>query len=289
MNFQFLRTSVRFLGGLFVCGLLTASVAFAQTGGGQQQPPASTQDQTKPATPPAQAEQQKSDPEEDAAYKAFFDTKADNADQKIKLGESFVQKYPGDQYSAQVYAGLTQAYFDKQEYDKMFKASDKALALNPDNVDVLVLIGWYIPHDYNPNDIDAERRLDKAERYLTQAVKLLASTQKPNGMTDDDFNKAKQEKTSMAHSGLGMVYFRRGQAEQSAAEAKQAVDLAAKPDPVDYLVLGRELQALKRYQESADAYQKCAAIATGDMQQRCKKQADDAKKLAASQPAASKP
>jgi hypothetical protein len=47
--------------------------------------------------------------------------------------------------------------------------------------------------------------------------------------------------------------------------------------------MGRDLQILKRYAESADAYQKCAQM-PGGLQTACKQKADDAKKQAAAQP-----
>lgn len=291
MNVSLLRSGIRFLVILLLGGLAMAPALSAQMGGGQQQqqaPPSLKQDQSKPAATPAQTEAPKTDPEEEAAYKAFYDLKSDNPDQRIKLGEAFLQKYPSSRYASQVYAGLTNAYYGKEQYDKMYAAADKTLALTPDNVDVLVLVGWVIPHNYDPNDLEAERRLDKAEGYLTHAMALLPSLTKPDNMTDDQFAKAKTENTSMAHSGLGLVYFRRQQADKSAAELDLAVKSSAKPDPVDYFVLGRDLQALKRYADSADAYSKCAQISSG-VQAPCKQRADEMKKLAASQPAPAKP
>jgi tetratricopeptide (TPR) repeat protein len=290
MNVSFLRSGIRFLALLLLGGLAIAPASRAQMGGAQPQQaqPSAKQDQSKPATAPAQTEAPKTDPEEDAAYKAFYEVKADNADQRIKVGEAFLQKYPTSKYTQHVYAGLTNAYYGKEQYDKMYAAADKTLALAPDNVDVLVLVGWVIPHNYDPNDLEAERRLDKAEGYLTHAIALLPSLTKPDNMTEDQFNKVRTENTAMAHSGLGLVYFRRQQVDKSTAELELAVKGSSKPDPVDYFVLGRDLQALKRYAESADAYSKCAQIQSG-VQATCKQRADDVKKLAASQPAPPKP
>jgi tetratricopeptide (TPR) repeat protein len=290
MNVSFLRSEFRFLALLLLGGLGVAPALRAQMGGAQPQqaPPSVKQDQSKPAAAPGQTEAPKTDPEEDAAYKVFYEVKADNADQRIKLGEAFLQKYPTSKYAQHVYAGLTNAYYGEEQYDKMYAAADKTLALSPDNVDVLVLVGWVIPHNYDPNDLEADRRLDKAEGYLTHAIALLPSLTKPDNMTEDQFTKARKENTAMAHSGLGLVYFRQQKVEKSAAELDLAVKASAKADPVDYFVLGRDLQALKRYAESADAYSKCAQIPSG-VQATCKQRADDVKKLAASQPAPAKP
>jgi tetratricopeptide (TPR) repeat protein len=281
---------------LFLAYFELAPAAFAQYGGGQQQqqqpqPPPSLkqqqqQQQQQPAItgvqPPGEAP--KEDPEEQKAYKGFHDLKPDQVDQEIQLGEEFVQKYPTSKYTEIVYSRLVSAYFAKQQLDKMYAAADKALALNDKDVQVLTLIGWVIPHSYDPNDIDAERKLDKAESYEKHALEALSTLEKPAGMSDEDFTKAKTDRTSMAHSGLGLVYFRRQQYAESAKELEQAIQLAAKPDPVDLYVLGIDYTQTKRFSDATDAFQKCAAVPSG-LASACKQKADQAKKEAASQPA----
>src|SRR6201997_2087716 len=151
-----------------VAAFTSAPILHAQYGGsgGQQQqsPPPSLQQQNPPAKTGAQQEQKPAqqapaDPEEDKAYKAFTDVKPDAFDQQIQVGEQYLQKYPTGYHSEKVYARLATAYYQKQQFDKMYAAGDKALASNPDEVSVLVLVGWVIPHNYDPNDPEAEHRL----------------------------------------------------------------------------------------------------------------------------------
>jgi tetratricopeptide (TPR) repeat protein len=273
---------------------LSAPKSFAQ----YQQPPASTQSQagaasqaqqqtqkeTQTAAAPAAA---KVDPEEEAAYKAFNDTKPEDADKRIQLGEQYVQKYPSGKYDAQVYERLTTTEYSKQDFPKMYADADKTLALNPDDVTVLVLVGWVIPHNYDPNDLAAESRLDKGEKYEKHALEVLAALPKPANLTDEQFAKVKAQGESQAHSGLGLIYFRRQDYEQSIAELKKSTADPANQDATDYYVMGVELTHLKRFSESADSFQKCAAM-PGGLQDRCKQMGADAKKQAAAQPAPSK-
>jgi tetratricopeptide (TPR) repeat protein len=240
-----------------------------------------TQKETLPAAAPAAP---KADPEEEAAYKAFSDAKPTDADKRIQLGEQYVQKYPSGKYAESVYQGLTTAEYDKQDLPKMYADSDKALALNPDDVTVLVLVGWVIPHNFDPNDLAAESRLDKGEKYEKHALEILAALPKPANMTDEQFAKVKAQGEAQAHSGLGLIYFRRQDYEQSIAELKKSTVDPANQDPTDYYVMGVELTRLKRFSESADAFQKCAAV-PGGLQDRCKQMGADAKKQAAAQPA----
>ena len=261
----------------------------AQYGSGQ---PAQQQQPQQPAKPGAQAppaqhaEAPKKDPEEEKAYAAFFAVNAQDNDKAIQLGEQFLQKYPTSSYRQSVYSRLTHAYYSKQppQVDKMYASADKAIELNPDDVSVLVLIGWMIPHSSNPNDLDAERRLNKAEGYEKHALELLGTMPKPANLTDDQFAKAKAAVLLQAHEGLGLVYWRQQKFAESAAELQKAEKDNPEPDATDFYVTGIDFQQLKRYAEAADAFQKCGQIA-GGLQDRCKQNADAAKKQAASQPA----
>jgi tetratricopeptide (TPR) repeat protein len=243
-----------------------------------------TQKETQPA---AAAAAPKADPEEEAAYKAFNDTKPDDAEKRIQLGEKYVEKYPSGKYDALVYSGLTVAEYAKLDLPKMYADADKALALNPDDVNVLVLVGWVIPRKYDPNDLAADSRLERGEKYEKHALEILAALPKPANLTDEQFVKVKAQGESQAHSGLGLIYFRRQDYAASVEELKKATTDPANQDPVDYYILGLDLTQLKRFSESADAFQKCAAI-PGGMQDRCKQMGADAKKQAAATPAAPK-
>ena len=153
-----------------VAALASAPILHAQYGsGGQQQqsPPPSLQQPNPPAKAGAQQEQKPAaqapvDPEEEKAYKAFTDVKPEAFDQQIQVGEQYLQKYPSGRYTEQVYARLANSYFQKQQFDKMYAAGDKALASNPNDVSVLVLVGWVIPHNYDPNDPEVRTPFGKS-------------------------------------------------------------------------------------------------------------------------------
>ena len=294
MNFPVTRTGIALSAFLIAAGLTFAAAipAFQQQQQQQQTKPSDASSTTAPTAPPASGplaatEAPKVDPAEEADYKAFFSSDQADADSTIKLGEDFVQKYPSSKYDESVYSRLTQAYFSKQQLDKMYAAADKALLANPDDVNVLVLVGWVIPHNYDPNDMEADRRLDKAEAYEKHALALIPTMTKPGPMTDDQFVKAKTSATSQAHSGLGLIYFRRQDFANSISELQLSEQGATTPDPTDFFVMGFEYSQLKKYSEAAAAFDKCASIPSG-LADRCKQNAADAKKQAASALAAPK-
>lgn len=296
MKLQTIGSGIGMAAILLAAGMALAPASHAQYGSQQQQqqPPPTLQPPPQQQKPGKAAPQQekpaapKIDPQEEAAYKAFTDTNPSDADKEVQLGEDFLQKYPTSKYDEAVNSRLTQAYFNKQQFDKMYASSDKALALNPDDVTVLVLVGWVIPHNYDPNDINSEHRLAQAEQYEEHAISVLGTMIKPTSMTDDQFSKAKNAALSQAHSGLGLVDFRKQDFANSINELQQSEQLAETPDPTDFYVMGIELNQLKKYSEAVDAFNKCAQI-PGALADRCKQSAAQAKKLAATEPTPPKP
>jgi tetratricopeptide (TPR) repeat protein len=247
-------------------------------------PAAPSSQQTGQVSPADQNAPQpaKIDPLEEAAYKDFYDAGSQPPDVRIKLGTEFLQNYPTSHYVESVCAALVQAYYSKQDWKNFYAYADKTLAVNPDNASVLTMVGWVIPHTYNADDPDAQKNLDKAEHYEKHAIEVVATMPKPPNMTDDQFTQSKASLLSEAHSGLGLVYFRRQEPSESASELQQATQGAPTPDPTDYYVLGVDLNNLKRFPEAADAFNHCSQIA-GPLQDRCKQNADTARKQA-SQP-----
>jgi tetratricopeptide (TPR) repeat protein len=278
--------SVRALHGLFLAAVLVLSGAAslrAQAGQQQQNPPpppppqGQQGQQGQPGQPPAGPPVNK---EEEDAYKKFFDAKGAP---QIDAGEDFLKKFPESRYRESVYSRLTTDYLSSGNEDKMLASGDKTLELNPNNVDVLAVFAMVIARRTNMQALDAEQRLTRAEGYGKKAMLLIADLTKPEGMTDEDFTKAKNEKLSLCHSGLGVVDFFRGKYADAVTELGQATQLTASPDPVDYYVQGLSLENLKKYDDAATAYGKCGEISSA-VKPTCLQNQAKVKKAAASQP-----
>lgn len=213
------------------------------------------------------------------AYMAFYKVNSEDPDKKIELGNKFLQKYPRSPFAEAVDVGLTNAYYAKQDWKDFYASADNALALKPDEVDILTFVGWVIPRLYDPNDPNAATQLDKAETYEKRALAAMTTMPKPAGVTDAQFKASKDQKAFQAHSGLGLVYFRKQDYDNSAKELQLAVQGNATPDQADLFVLGVDFQNLNRYGDAADAFDRCAEL-VGSLQDRCKQGADQAKKQA---------
>jgi len=280
---------------MFAVSLTGAAVLVAQSPG-QQPPPqqpapgAAPADKSnppqaaplnlEPAAPPVNAE-------EDAAMKTFREAKNDDLAKKNQMAEEFLSKYPQSRYRAEVYAWQVQYFRSKGEIDKMEAMADKQLALFPNDPQTLAAVGSTLPRAMNANTQEPAKRLAKAEQMCQKALELLPTIPKPEGMTDDMFQKAKDQTASMAYSGLGTVDFRRGKFADAIPNLEKSVRMDPDPDPVNFYLLAFCNQKTSHFDDAVAAYQKCAAIPSG-MQTTCTQGAEEAKKLAATQLSAPK-
>lgn len=212
----------------------------------------------------------KASPEE-TAFEAFRG--ATNSDTQIQLGEHFDQTYPSSGYEEHVDTILANLYQSKQDLQKFYATADKVLAKDPDNVSILTLVGWTIPHVYDANDPDASAKLDEAEKDETHALAVLAAMQKPGDLTQEQFDRAKTSAALQAHSGLGITYFRRTDYADSARELEFSTADPAQADAFDLYVLGIDQEKLGRTIQALGAFSQCASIA-GGIQAQCKSDAD---------------
>jgi len=217
---------------------------------------------------------------EEKAYQDFRSVSPENMAKKIDLGEHFLKRYPLSGYRAVVYSGLAAAYLMTNQVQKMENAGEKALALNPKDVQVLAMLGQTIPRVLTASTPDQEKRLQKAEGYSKRAIEIIPTIAMPAGVGDQEFTRAKNQTLALAHSGLGMVYFRRGDYPGTITELDQAVNLDPRGDATNYYVLGVANYNSKHFADAAKAFSQCAQF-SGNLQQTCKESAEKAKELAA--------
>jgi len=298
------RKSNLWLEALTLAGFLigSCSLAVAQGSQGSQsgqsgqasqsQPPAQSTDKSKTpditplsldsAPPPVNAE-------EDAAFKAFQAVAMTDVKQKIQTGEAFLQKYPETRYKPSVYAPLVFAYLQEGQVQKMQEYGEKEIALMPNDVSTLAIMAQTLPRSIHSDttQTEAAQLLAKAEQYSKKAIEITPTLPKPPNMTDEAFAAAKNQDLAMAHSGLGLVYIRRGKNAEAISELAEAVKVDPNPDPVNYYLLGMANKSTSHFDDAVTAFNKCAAM-PGAMQAACKTQADETKKKSATELSAPK-
>jgi len=279
------------LAALLLSGSGVGVARSAQSAQGSQSAPAQQQqpsDKDKQPNPPPlsmdAAPPVATTPEEEAAYKAFQAAPPTDVNKKIQLAEDFLKKYPQSRYRPAAYQSLVSGYFATQQVPKLLDAGDKEIALNPNDAPVLAVVAQTIARTFDAKAPDADQQLQKAETYSKRAIEIIPTLPKPASLSDDAFTIAKNDTLEMAHSGLGLVYVRRGKFTEAIPELEQSIKANTHPqaDPVNYYLLGMADSKTSHFDAAVNAFTKCAAIQSG-LQPTCKAGADEAKKAGASQ------
>lgn len=265
--------------GVMAAGLSWPALSRAQTGGNSPASSANTLTQADGNQTQKQIEENGLDnPKAAQAYKKFHGE--NDLDKKIKQGNDFVNRYPTDFRANAVYEELAQAYFAKHDLTGFYACADQGLTHFPNDPSILSVTGATMARAYDHSDPDADKKLEKAENYEKQAIELVKNQTPPPTETEQEFAAYKKQILTTAHSGLGLIYFRQSQFDDSVKELQEATQDAATPDATDYLILGGDYQNLNKFKEAADAFNECAKIA-GPMQAGCKSYADQSLKQAA--------
>jgi tetratricopeptide (TPR) repeat protein len=301
-NYMTLKSKVSLTSGMLAAALLvSAAAASAQTQSqsqpqsqsGQTPAPATTDKGKTGATGTTGNSMTLDDPnpaptnEENAAYKAITDTPETDIPKRLELSAAFLEKYPNSRYRSSVYSVEVMGYLQQGDVAKMEEAGDKELQAKPDDVQVMAVMAQTIPRAISSKTPDPAKELAKAEGYAKKAIELAPTMAKPVNVTDDSFSTVKSETLAMAHSGLGLVYIRRNQYSDAVPELNQAVTIDPHPDQVNYYLLGMANAKTSHFDDSAAAYNKCAAM-PGSMSETCKKGAEETKKLSQTQLSAPK-
>jgi hypothetical protein len=213
---------------------------------------------------------------EESAYQALLVAQDGDPARRIELGEDFVAKFPTSHYLPAIYGVLTSSYFATGDTDKMFTTGSKAIQLDPQNVDVMSLLAMAIPRRVKATTPNGAQQLQTAEVYAHRAIQIIPTMTKPDTMHDAVFEKAKNDKLALAHSGLGLIDINHQKYDDARTELTQAVELASSPDPVDYYLLGNANMQGSYYEDAAAAYEKCAT--SGPLMTPCTARAESAKR-----------
>jgi tetratricopeptide (TPR) repeat protein len=265
---RFVSTTMSVVAAAF----FTATLALAQKPGSAPPPQQPSSNMPNPgssdANAPAAEPVKPPSKQEKKAYSAFHDTQPTDAAKKTQLAEGFLQQYPQSQYRPDVVNWLATAYMQQGQLDKLEAQGDSELQQKSQNPLTIGLLGSNLARSVTAATPDAQKHLDKAEALCKQAIEIANKLQKPEGVSEDKFNAAKNQALGFGYSGLGTAAFRKGKYADAATNLQQAIKYSGGTDPVDFYVLGKSEEAQNNFDQALAAYTKCAAINSG-MQKAC--------------------
>lgn len=226
--------------------LVLAALAFAQFAAGQ-----------------AAAPQQKQikDPAEYNAYVNAIQQKDPNA--KAQALEAFIQTYPNSVMKVDAYEQLIGAYQQAGNAQKMIDAATHTLQSDPNNVRALAILTYTYRATITAQNL--QQNLPLIQQYASKGLAALPSTPKPEGMSDDDFKKLRNELGAIFEGGLGFVALQSKNYPEAGKDFRAAVEHESQPNIADIYPLAQsDLESKPINPEGFWFIIKAANLAQGD-------------------------
>jgi tetratricopeptide (TPR) repeat protein len=164
--------------------------------------PAGSAAQSQPAAPAAQAPVIK-DPAEYNAYVGAIQQK-DTAAQISGL-EAFVTQYPNSVIKVSALQTLMQDYQQTNNQQKTIDTATKLVAADPNNVRAMALLAFFDRLKAQGGDPNARQELVDAKKYGQMGLEALPKFAKPEGTSDADFQKMKDQMGGIFNAAIGIA------------------------------------------------------------------------------------
>jgi len=178
-----------------------------------------------------------------------------NAGKRAAALTHFAELFPDSPYAPQALGVAATSYQQAQNAPKMLEVANGLLAKDPNNIGMLLLLSDYYS--------EKGEQLDKAETSAKKAINLLGAAQKPEGVTDEQWQQQVSLQKGLALSALGQVNIQKKDNATAVDNFKTAAPLL-KQDANSYgrnqYRLGFALLNLKRNAEAKDAFTQAASV-----------------------------
>jgi tetratricopeptide (TPR) repeat protein len=178
-----------------------------------------------------------------------------NQAKRAALLTHFAQLFPDSVYADPALVVAASAYQQAQNVPKMLEVANGLLAKDPNNIGMLLFLSDYYS--------EKGEQLDKAEAYAKKAITLLGSAQKPEGVTDEQWQQQISLQKGLALSSLGQVNIQKKDNAQAVENFRAAAPLLKSDDGAygrNQYRLGFALVNLKKNAEAKDAFMQSASV-----------------------------
>jgi len=167
--------------------------------------PAGSAAQSQPAAPAAPAAQAPviKDPAEYNAYVGAIQQKDPAA--QISGLEAFMTQYPNSVMKVAALQTLMQDYQQTNNQQKTIDTATKLVAADPNNVRAMALLAFFDRLKAQGGDPNAKQELVDAKKYGQMGLDALPKFTKPEGTSDADFQKMKDQMTGIFNAAIGIA------------------------------------------------------------------------------------
>jgi len=222
--------------------------------------------QAAPAAPAAQKPQIK-DPAEYNAYVNAVQQSDPTA--KAQAIEAFLQTYSSSVMKEEALVQLMGAYQQASNASKTIDSASRILQANPNNIRALALLAYYYRSLCAQGGADGPKNCDQATDYGQKGLAALPSNTKPEGMTDADFTKFRNDLTGIFDGAIGFAALQKKDFATAQKDMREAVSVESQPSIADiYPLATADLEAKPMNPEGFWFAIKASGLAQGAGQQQ---------------------
>lgn len=188
---------------------------------------------------------------------ALYSVVAQSRDPKVTIdfASALEQTDPKSEYVPKAEDALFIAYRQSGNNDKALEVAEKVLATDQSDEDMLLAMADHY--------LQTKQQPEKVHAYCARLVQLMATKQKPEGVSDADWTARRDLITGLAHYMGGKLYYEEAKYPQVDEELRAALPLVKSNQAVEaesLYYLGFANYKMEKPQEAANYYRECAAI-----------------------------
>jgi tetratricopeptide (TPR) repeat protein len=184
---------------------------------------------------------------------------ADTPLSKVQTIQAFLQHYPASNFQAIVYQFLMLAYKELGDSRGLIDSAEKALNVQPDNLNTLLTLADVLPNGVSGNSPEDRRRLAQAEHCARRVFEGIEQIKLPRTMPRQRWEVLSREMESTAYEALGHVASKRGEWRDAVAQFEKAVKQTPNPRGrqfyrlgVAYMLAGSDQSALAALHQAVE-------------------------------------
>ena len=182
-----------------------------------------------PSQPPARAIAPTAAPviKDPAEYNAYVGAIGQKDAAQISGLEAFLTQYPNSIMKIAALQTLMQDYQQAGNTAKTIEMATKLLAADPTNERAMFLLAYFDRLKAQSGDPNAKQELDDAKKYGQMGLDDMPKFTKPEGMSDADFQKMKDQMTGVFNAALGLAALTDKDYDTARKDLRAAVDSGA--------------------------------------------------------------
>ena len=200
---------------------------------------------------------------EAAAIKKISDAKA--PDERIAAVDSLITNFPDTVFKGAALYEAAEAADLNKDYAKAVTYGDLSIEADPKAgtaMNAMLLVAGELAQHTPKYSLTKEQDLGKAEKYVNQALEMIPTITKPEGVkiSDADWESFKKDKNAEAHRDLGLIATARSKWDVAVTEFKAAVDDSSVPDSVLMARLGNAYNETGKFADAQAILKKVQAM-----------------------------